>query len=128
MRGREGSSWGKAQTMADHHLPSSGLGSKHVSEQQRSVLYAKYGDLTRNACVAPTIVGAARARQQGAVRVVLPALPAGAGGISGGRAPMMRARDDGLSEYVTRREMEDRLAQMDMRISLLANALRRVSC
>ena len=36
----------------------------------------------------------------------------------------MRTRADGLSEYVTRREMEDRLAQMDMRISLLANALR----
>ena len=36
---------------------------------------------------------------------------------------MSRRATDDQGEYVTRREFEERLTQMDMRISMLANAL-----
>ena len=84
----------------------------YVAADQREQLYAKYGDLTRSGIVARHVADVANAHR------LLPVL----GGCLDGSLPARCARDD-MSEYVTRREMEERLSQMDMRISLLATAL-----
>ena len=91
----------------------SGGGTHYVAEDQKQQLLAKYGDLTR-----PSVLPSYMLNVPLAARVPAPAPPAPVLGRTPGRA-----RDDS-GEYVLRREMEERLSQMDMRISMLANALR----
>ena len=73
-------------------------------------LYAKYGNLTTG-LAAPRVRHAAQVVGDHGARELL----AGQHGVG-------HSRDD--SEFVTRREMEDRLSQMDQRIAALAAALR----
>ena len=94
-----------------------------VDSAQRDELYAKYGDLTSASRVSVNVANVARSIP------MLPSLGGAPGGSSSSSGTMQpsfsvrrRAQDD-MGEYVTRREFEERLAQMDMRISLLASAL-----
>ena len=79
----------------------------YITNTNRSALYAKYGDLTGAGLVAPRVRNAAAVVGETSDRRL---------------AAVQPARDD--SEYVTRREMEDRLSQLEQRITLLANAMR----
>ena len=90
-------------------------GAHYIPDEQKRLLLEKYGDLTRPSLVPRHISNVALARAP------LGGGPVGSLERTAALAP--RARDD-LGEYVLRREMEERLAQMDMRISMLANALR----
>lgn len=90
----------------------SGDRTHYIADDQKQQLLAKYGDLTR-----PSVLPSYISNVPLGARVS--ALPPP---LAHGRA-LGRARDDS-GEYVLRSEMEERLAQMDMRISMLANALR----
>ena len=97
-----------------HRLePLNGASHGRVPDRHKEMLFAKYGDLTSTGLVAPQIRDAAGllGRQS-----ELTAAAAAARGNGGG------SQDD--APYVTRREFEDRLAQMEQRIALLASALR----
>ena len=93
---------------------SEGGGAHYVPEAQKQLLLRKYGDLTRTSIVPPHITN-----------LSLSGLRTLAHAPNGSRtdASKPRASDD-AGVYVLRREYDDRLAQMDMRISMLANALR----
>eukprot|EP00966_Prymnesium_polylepis_P300795 6950857-Prymnesium_polylepis.1 len=77
----------------------------NVDPQDKASLFAKYGDLTRDPPVAAEISQAALLIQQSMVAGV-------------------RRRPAELEEYVTRRELEERLAQMEHRLQLLTSGAR----
>ena len=82
-----------------HRLPAI-----NVDPQDKALLLAKYGDLTRGAHVSAEITQQARLMQAGVA------------------ASMRRPAE--LEVYVTRRELEERLAQMEHRLQLLTNGAR----
>ena len=88
-----------------HRLPALGDGAAYTTDEQKRKLYAKYGDLTTR--VPARVREAAVIYQHGHVDASI---------------FMPTARDD--TEYVTRREMDVRISQLEQRIGLLANALR----